>query len=360
MKTSMTLPELSAAVQARAQYQRDFLADTRMLSVHPGPEGGLRGVLTLPDNGMEYMVTPHARGQLIKAVQIPGSYASLMQGSAPELLATNINHWLHNPKKPVRRLIRTEGPRIRAYLSDRYKPIDNTQLLLLLLPKLSLANQVHGTRFASLHVSDRRLTLKLVTHQLEAEIKEGDVIRGGISISNSEIGAGRLEIAPFTERLVCTNGLTVTDLGTAKTHLGRTLQGAGEVKFSDESHRHFDTLLVSMIGDAIDHCLSPQTFGEIADRMRGAASRKIVADIPATVEVTAKKYGLSAREKESVLDRLIRDANCDDTQFGLVNAVTRTAEDCEDYDRASELEAIGGNMLGGSKEWASLMAAATR
>ncbi len=35
----------------------------------------------------------------------------------------------------------------------------------------------------------------------------------------------------------------------------------------------------------------------------------------------------------------------DFTRFGLLNAVTRTAEDAESYDRAIELERVGGEIL---------------
>lgn len=35
----------------------------------------------------------------------------------------------------------------------------------------------------------------------------------------------------------------------------------------------------------------------------------------------------------------------DFSQFGLVNAVTRSSQDVEDYNRATELERIGGTIL---------------
>lgn len=34
-------------------------------------------------------------------------------------------------------------------------------------------------------------------------------------------------------------------------------------------------------------------------------------------------------------------SNCDLSQYGVINAITRTAEDQESYDRATELETIG-------------------
>jgi hypothetical protein len=43
------------------------------------------------------------------------------------------------------------------------------------------------------------------------------------------------------------------------------------------------------------------------------------------------------------LQHLIRGADL--SAWGLANAVTRTAEDVADYDRASELEAAGGRVI---------------
>jgi len=61
------------------------------------------------------------------------------------------------------------------------------------------------------------------------------------------------------------------------------------------------------------------------------------------VEVVVKRYGLSETEGESVLEHLSRGGDL--SLWGLANAVTRTANDVESYDRAVELERFGGEVI---------------
>jgi hypothetical protein len=61
------------------------------------------------------------------------------------------------------------------------------------------------------------------------------------------------------------------------------------------------------------------------------------------VEVTAKAIGLNESESGLVLNHLIQSGDL--SKFGMLNAVTRTAEDIDSYDRASELERLGSSVL---------------
>jgi len=52
---------------------------------------------------------------------------------------------------------------------------------------------------------------------------------------------------------------------------------------------------------------------------------------------------LNQDEQDNVLTHLIRGADL--SQYGLVNAITRTSQDVASYDRATELERLGGTVL---------------
>jgi hypothetical protein len=70
----------------------------------------------------------------------------------------------------------------------------------------------------------------------------------------------------------------------------------------------------------------------------------IITGHPAkAVEVTAKAIGLSKDESSSVLNHLIRSGDL--SRFGMLNAVTCSAEDLENYDRATEVERLGSSVL---------------
>ena len=71
--------------------------------------------------------------------------------------------------------------------------------------------------------------------------------------------------------------------------------------------------------------------------------------------ITARK-SFSDNEKQSVLESLIREG--DYSQYGLSNAVTHMSQQVDDYDRATELEVIGGKIIDlDSKDWKVIAAA---
>ena len=93
------------------------------------------------------------------------------------------------------------------------------------------------------------------------------------------------------------------------------------------------------------------------DKLAETSEQKIEGDPVKVIEVTAKKFGLNEGEKQSVLRHLIEGADL--TRYGLFNAVTRAAEDLEDYDRATEFEALGGKIIELPKQdWKTISAAA--
>ena len=67
------------------------------------------------------------------------------------------------------------------------------------------------------------------------------------------------------------------------------------------------------------------------------------ADVPGLVKLASREFGITESEETGVLQHLIEDGNL--TLYGLSNAVTRFSQDVESYDRATDLEGIGYNIL---------------
>ena len=61
------------------------------------------------------------------------------------------------------------------------------------------------------------------------------------------------------------------------------------------------------------------------------------------LKVASKTFNLNQGESDGVLNHLIRGGDL--SAYGLLNAITRTAQDVESYDRSTELEAIGSKVL---------------
>ena len=74
------------------------------------------------------------------------------------------------------------------------------------------------------------------------------------------------------------------------------------------------------------------------------------------VELLSNKFKLQRSESSGVLQHLIQGGDL--SQWGLLNAVTRTAQDVESYDRATELEELGATVMSlPSAQWKQLATA---
>jgi len=91
-------------------------------------------------------------------------------------------------------------------------------------------------------------------------------------------------------------------------------------------------------------------------KMRDATLQKLEAGPTEVVEVVDRRYGLREGEKTGVLQALIEGADL--SRWGLANAVTRASHDVKDYDRAIDLERLGGQIIElPPASWAALSAA---
>jgi len=116
MKPGKTLSELAIELERQSETKKDFIASTEVLEMNDLAE------ITLEDNA-PLSVTEHAHTQIAARLDIPAKYYARMRSQAPELLAANVNEWFH--QKPERRMLRTLDGHMRAFLSERYRRLDN-------------------------------------------------------------------------------------------------------------------------------------------------------------------------------------------------------------------------------------------
>lgn len=347
MKAGRSLSELAAELQRQADSKKDYVADTRRLNMAAIDSGKV--ILNGVNGGMELRATAHA--QLASTLQIPKPYYDRMLEQAPDLLSRNVNQWLE--KQPAKKLIRTLDNQVRAVLSDSYRPLDNLDLAEAVLPKLI---DLHATVQSS-EVTENRFYLKAVTDRVQGEPKVGDVIQAGVMISNSEVGQGSLRVEALDFRLVCLNGM-IREAAVRKAHLGRGARGLDAIEdareyFRTETRQADDRAFFLKVQDATAAMFDQGRFNSRILTYVDASQREIKADPVRVVEVTAKRFGFNDGERSSILQHLIRGG--DMTQWGLANAVTRAAQDVESYDRSTEMEKIGGDVIElASSDWRAL------
>lgn len=348
MKEGLSLQEMAAEIERQSRLKEDYLVDTRNLQMEPF---GSQVYLHMYDKGSDVLepleVNQIAHRQLGTHLKIPAAYYDRMLSEYPDLLAQNVNAWFQ--KEPSKRMLRTMGGIARAFLSNRYRRIDNLEIAKVVLP---IIGQMQGARFESCQVTDSRMYIKVVNTRLEAEVVPGDIVQAGVIISNSEVGQGSVCIQPLVYRLVCSNGMIINDAQTRRNHVGRVNNSEESfLLYSEETLAAEDHAFVLKIQDTVKAAVEEARFSQVVGLMRTAKQAPMnTQDVPGIVRLTSKEFHISEDESTGVLKHLIE--GNDLTLYGLSNAITRHSQDVESYDRATELESIGYNILSmPSRQW---------
>lgn len=354
MKAGKTLKDLAAELERQQKSKRDFRTPTRNLEMLVGEtrrtELSLVGIDT-------FGIRDTAHAQIASHLKIPKEYYDRMRQERPTLLAENVNSWLH--AKEETRLVRTLDGDARAFLSPRYRMIDNYDVASAALPAIQKA----GCEVVSSDVTDSRLYVSATTPKMKAVIdaarannpgshqlvKERIVVQMGITLSNSEIGYGSVRIEPLLFILACLNGAIVQDMAIRKFHIGRNTGDASEAYevFKDDTIRADDAAFMLKMRDAVAAAFEEAQFKSIVKRAQATTENRLEisakAPIEKIVEVTARSLKTTQDEANSIVSWLMR--GNDLSQWGLSNAVTRMAQDVESYDRSIELSRLGGDIL---------------
>ena len=341
MKSGRTLVELAQELQRREAQKRDFIADTRLIRFSEQPQLGETPQIQLHLDNEPFALNAHCHRQISRSLDIPAKYYDRMLTQAPGLAVESLNTWLSQSCR--RRLIRTLDGTARAWLSDRYQRIDNYTLANAIIPLVSELGP--DARIDSCQVTETKMYLKVINPRLINEVKPGDYVQSGFILSNSEVGAGSVQVQPLIYRLVCANGLIVNEAAFTRYHLGRRTGRENQAYelFSDQTLALEQQTLLSQVRDTVRAVMEPAQFSNILTRMRQAAETPLTSNPAEIVEVTAQQGGLLESEQSDVLTHLIQGGDL--SQWGLVNAITRTSQDVNSYDRATELERFGGQVL---------------
>jgi hypothetical protein len=326
----MDLRRLVEELERQRRNRLDLIVESRTLKAIPGNLYCLK--LAIPDYG-GYPLTEWAQGQLADKLGIPRRYYQRMVESRKlRLLAENVNAWLKDGGK---RLIRILDGKIRAFLSDRYKVMDNYDLVFLLLDEFKKRETVELYR---IDLTETMLYLKAIDKTLVASIRDGDIVCGGLIIRNSEVGASALRVEPFMLRKVCSNGL-ILERSLKKIHLGRQTMEVGEIDWSEETRELEDRALWSKVRDIIRATFDKRIFQSWVERLRESTKVEIEKPIEAVNNIVGH-LGLTEEQKQRLLMHF-----SEPTKYGLINAITNLARKLKDVEEQIRLEEFGGKIL---------------
>ena len=341
MKYGKTLEEMALELTRQMNAKKDYLVDTRRMRFDASADGSMMS-LNNDVTGVTTMlrINEVAHNQIGTLLGIPAKYYDRMRKDNPSLLATNVNSWFD--KEPDVRMVWTLDGTMRALLSKVYRRIENYDVAMNVLPIIA---DLPDARVESCEITDSRMYLKVVNPRLTTEVVPGDIVQSGILITNSEVGMGSLTVQPLVYRLVCKNGMVVNDAKTRQRHVGRGNMADEDFSlYTDETLKAEDTALMLKVRDTVRAVTDQVRFDKVVNLMRQAKDAKITTtNIPAMIELASEDYKFSKPEGMNILDHLIRGGDL--SLYGLANAVTRSAQDVESYDRSTTMEAIGYNIL---------------
>jgi hypothetical protein len=356
------LTGLATELQRQLETKRDIMARTTVVSLDSANQWAPADVtpnthmLVDLDGVEEFGITRHAHQQISDFAGVPWKLYERLLTKHPDLL-WNLTNGLF-AREPKKRMIRVLDGEVRAFLSDRYRRRDNWDLLeQAVLPELQAYSG--SVMFKECSLTDTRMYVKVVFPDIEAPVtpKVGDVVRAGLIIQNSEVGSGALGIFPYTDRLICTNGMVHTDFGQRSVHAGRNVGGNDEEAYdlySDETLRLDDEAFFSKCRDTIRNVVNEAAFEQIVGQMRDLSEIRMPGDPRDRAEELAKRHDLNEAETGSMLEALIEGGDL--SAWGYVNSLTQTARDLDDADRRVDLEKLAGKLTS-DPAWATAVAA---
>jgi hypothetical protein len=283
--------------------------------------------------------------------RIPIAYMRRLREEAPDLWDANVNGWLQRSGRRylLRGLRGNDGTNIaRAWLSDRYKIVDNLDVLMAALDGVREAGL--DVTFDGCDLTERHMYVRIVCEQVAALAPEllagyrspftgaagadNPLVFAGFVISNSETGSRAFTITPRLVLQVCRNGMTFTADAMKERHLGGRLDD-GIVCWSADTHEKNLALITAQTRDAITSFLDVDYVKTKIAETTGAAGTPITSP-DKVIELVAGRLKFSEDQQDAILAHFIRGGDL--TAGGVMHAITSAAQIVADADLAYEME----------------------
>jgi hypothetical protein len=238
----------------------------------------------------------------------------------------------------------------RALLSDKYRPIDNLDVLLTVIKGLQNAGfGGHVVRQADL--SDHKMYLRISVPEITALApgllhgyrspfggargSDNPVVEAGLVITNSETGGAAFTITPELVVQICTNGMTIKKDMIRKPHLGAKMDEG--VRTSQRTLDANKELVAAQTADAIDTFLDPEYLNRVLRQLENGSDEP-VEDVEKAIETVVSRPAFSKADTKGLLAAFMDSGQR--TRGGLVQAITAYSQSEEiDSDRAYEMDA---------------------
>ena len=366
------LLDLMQKVKDQAERSKDFIAPTNALQIQTLNKDGSpaddsdqskfsRIVVEREDGEPTYMYNANevALSQIGQRAGIDSRTMQRLQQGYPTQFDSVINAiWQKEPKNTMIRTFMDSDTHgiARAVLSDKFKTFDNTNLLNSAIPQLMESEA--QWKVVNADVTDKRLYLRLKSEVITGEgANRGDLMASGIGLSNSEVGAGSVQVYQMYWTLACLNGMQ-TENRHRQSHITSS-QADGETwkMLSSEAKDADNKALELKVRDLVAGYTSRESFDEVIDKMKTAGQDVIQGSVNNAVDNLGKVINLTKKETASVLDGLMATIGQEGyagnpvSRATMVNAVTNVANRV-DADEMDDWQRRGGQILNMNKtDW---------
>lgn len=347
-----SLDEFVQEIHRRESAKVDLVAPASAIRM----EGDNDLAVTWPTNNAQVetqsgKLTSYAHGQVASKLNIPKQYYDRI-GEVEGLRSYTVNRLMEH--RGGKHLVRFLDDKARAILSDKFFPIDN-QIVMegsVLRAFERIGQNIGQLEVVSHSLSDTRLYMQVTVPTLQKDVKVGDPVRLGLTVTNSEVGAGALDVALMLWRLRCMNGMTGQSI-LRRVHVGGKLD-EGDLNNSEFRHETIVAILRAFrmrLEDGIVSVMNGNTLDEMVDKLRGATEQRIERPDVAVKNVT-EHLGMTETDYNAIMDDMGRSG--DWTRYGLLNGVTALAHGAEP-DKGYEYERLGQRVIDmPASEWKRL------
>ena len=307
------------------------------------------------DQTISYSTTEPFDRQMAAKLEIPMPYFGRMRNALGKtnLLDTNVNEWLRltNQNFLIRTLVDESSDTYiaRAFLGDRYRMLDNIDILFSALEAVRKSGV--NIKIESADLTDTKMYVRFIAPDVVIQSPEllksyrvpgtpnsttEHGIMAGFVLSNSETGHGSSFIAPRMVVNACKNGMIFKEDSSRHVHLGGKLAESQAIEWSESTRRKNIELIMSQITDAVQTYLNPEYLGNAIGKLLDDGTKPI-ANPTNTIVNVANELQFSQNEQDKLLEYFMTGG--DFTGFGVAQAITFFAHDAsKDADQRFELE----------------------
>ena len=131
--------------------------------------------------------------------------------------------------------------------------------------------------------------------------------------------------------------------GIKRRHIGSSIESDGMVTYAADTLEANLKAIRLQLRDSMNDIMGKFQDGTFVQELRESNDTTPAKEPFKAVEATAKLFNLTDGEKEKAKLSFARLGNY--TKWGMMNAVTEVANTHENYDRASDLEVMGGKII---------------